>query len=163
MRDRRFVAKHRGGPLSKNKHYLMALWAAACAEHVLSVLWKNDIDQRPINAVRQARAWAGGEISVGDARKAAVAAHASARASRNAAATAAARAAGHAAATAHMADHCMATAWYALKGAELGGNNAERERRWQVRKLPKAIRDLVVSGCERRRIYPKQLSKTDTP
>ena len=35
MRDQRFVAVHRGGPLDLERHRELALWAAACAEHVL--------------------------------------------------------------------------------------------------------------------------------
>ncbi len=129
----------------------MALWAADCAERVLRVVWKNASDQRPVDALRQARAWARGQISVGASRAAAVAAHAAARASKDAAATAAARAAGHAVATAHMADHCLGAAAYALKAAEQGGINRERERQWQDRRLPTSIRNLVISALARRR------------
>ena len=151
MRDQRFVAEHRGGPLSMHNHQLMALWAVECTEHVLSAFWKADNDQRTFDALRQARAWAKGEISVGDARRAAVAAHAAARESKDAAATAAARAAGHAAGTAHMADHCLRAAGYSLKAAEHGGMNTEQERQWQDQKLPVSIQDLVTSAraCQR--------------
>ena len=149
MRDRRFVAEHRGGPLGRHNHRLMARWAADCAEHVLATLWNNDKDQRPFDAVRQARAWTSGEISVGDARKAAVSAHAAARETQDSPATAAARAAGHAAAVAHMADHCLGAAWYALKAAERGGMNRELERQWQDQQLPETIRDLVISARAR--------------
>ena len=38
MRDKRFKAEHRGGPLSLTKHRLLALWAADCVEHALSFL-----------------------------------------------------------------------------------------------------------------------------
>jgi hypothetical protein len=38
MRDRRFVAVHRGGPLDVTKHHLLAAWVADCAEHVLRFL-----------------------------------------------------------------------------------------------------------------------------
>ena len=34
MRDRRFVAVHRGGPLDRERHRLLAVWAAECAEHL---------------------------------------------------------------------------------------------------------------------------------
>ena len=153
MRDRRFVAEHRGGPLSMHNHQLMALWAAECAEHVLSALRKADNDQRPFDALRQARAWNRGENSVGDARQAAVAAHAAARESKDAAATAAARSAGHAAGTAHMADHCLGAAAYALKAAEQGGINTEQERQWQDQQLPISIRDLVIPARARRRAH----------
>ena len=34
-RDRRFITIRRGGTLSDANYYLLALWVAACAEHVL--------------------------------------------------------------------------------------------------------------------------------
>ncbi len=144
------MAEHRGGPLGMQNHRLMALWAADCAEHAVSVFWTTDSDKRPFDAIRQARAWAGGEVSVGDARKAATAAHAAAREEKSAAAIAAARAAGHAAGTAHMADHCLGAARYALKAAELGGISSENERLLQDQKLPDSIRELVISARARR-------------
>jgi hypothetical protein len=95
----------------------LALWAAGCAGHVLRCFEEAyPQDDRPRNAVEAAHAWARDEIRVGEARFAAVAAHAAARAAGDAAARAAARAAGHAAGTAHMAGHvphaaaCAATA-----------------------------------------------------
>ncbi len=150
MRDQRFVAEHCGGPLSKHNHQLMALWAADCAEHVLSFLWKADNDQRPFDAILQARAWARGEISVGDAQQAAIAAHAAARESEDNAATAAARAAGHAAGTAHMADHCLGAASYALKAVEFGEFNPKLERQWQDQQLPISILHLITSARQGR-------------
>ena len=151
MRDKRFVAEHRGGPLSMPDHRLLALWAAECAEHVLSKVWKDDSDQRPFDAIRQARAWARGEISVGEARKAAVAAHAAARESQVDAATAAARAAGHAVATAHMADHSLGGALYALKALKIAGQSIETERKWQDEQLPSEIRGLVLTARQSRK------------
>ena len=155
MRDRRFVAEHRGGPLDRHNHQLMALWAADCAEHALSAFWKIDNDLRPLDALRKVRAWARGEISVGDARKASLAAHAAAREAKDSAATAAARAAGHAAGTAHMADHCMDAAAYALNAAEQGEANTQQERQWQDLQLPVSIRDLVTSARAHRRLWGK--------
>lgn len=37
VRDPRFITIRRGGTLSDDHHRLLALWAAACAEHVLRV------------------------------------------------------------------------------------------------------------------------------
>jgi hypothetical protein len=82
-------------------------------------------DDRPRKAIEAARAWARGEIRVGEARSAALAAHAAARdaiagpaagctAARRAA-SAAARAAGHAAATAHVATHARGVTFYVDK------------------------------------------------
>lgn len=146
MRDKRFVAAHRGGPLGRAKHRLLAEWAADCAERVLPFFEKCGADDRPRRAIATARAWANEKASVGDAQKAAVAAHAVARAMKNKSATAAARAAGHAAATAHMADHSLGAAFYALKAIEATGASTDDERAWQVAKLPNAVRELVVSA-----------------
>lgn len=154
MRDKRFVAKHRSGPLSTDEHRLMALWAADCAEHVLRIIYRIAAVQPAFEAIRQARAWAKGEVSVGNARKAAIAAHRAARDSDDAAITAAIRAAGHAAATVHMADHCLSAAGYAIRAAELGGINAEAERLWQDQHLPTSIRELVLSARAKRQVLP---------
>jgi len=151
MRDRRFVAEHRGGPLSKDHHRLLALWAAGCAEHVLQALWTATDDNRTWEAVRLARAWAAGEIPVGDAQRAALAAHAAARACTNAAAQAAARSAGHAVATAHMADHSLGAAGYALKACQLADLPADDERHWQDQQLPPSLVQLVLSARAARR------------
>jgi hypothetical protein len=149
MRDKRFIAEHRGGLLRLREHRLLAKWAADCAEHVLFAFWKNTKDRRPFKAVEQARAWSNGQIPTEDAMKAAVTAHAAARACKDAAAKAAARAAGHAVATAHMADHCFGVG-YALRAVELAGMDVEKERQWQERRLPKTIRDLVRAGRDYR-------------
>jgi len=146
MRDRRFVAVHRGGALTTCDHKSMAMWAAACAEHVLATCWSNPADQRPAAAVEGARAWARGEITVGAVRQAALSAHDAAKESRSPQSIAAARAAGHAAATAHMADHCLRASEYALKAAELVGVALAQEHEWQDQQLPAAIRELVNSA-----------------
>ena len=150
MRDRRFVAVHRGGPLDLTRHRLLATWAADCAEHVLPLFQQCSSDIRPQRAIEIARAWAKGEVPVGSAQKAAVAAHAAAREVTNKAATAAARAAGHAVATAHMADHSLGPAIYGLKAVEAIGASASNERAWQFQQLPDAVRELVVSALEKR-------------
>lgn len=93
-----------------------------------------------------AQAWAQGGTTVGDARKAAVGAHAAARAVTSPSAIAAARAAGHAVATAHMADHSLGASTYALKAVSATGASAEAERAWQVEQLPDELRELVLSG-----------------
>lgn len=150
MRDRRFVAVHRGGPLDMAKHRRLAVWAAGCAERVLPLFEACRADERPRRATETARAWVKGEVSVGIACKAAVAAHAAARAMTNPSAIAAARAAGHAVATAHAADHCLGAALYALKAAAAAGGSTDAERAWQIEQLPDDVRELVVSALERR-------------
>jgi immunity protein 5 of polymorphic toxin system len=150
MRDRRFVAVHRGGPLDVARHRLLAAWAADCAEHVLPLFEASSSDDRPRRAVETARAWARGEVSVGDARKAAVGAHAAAREATCKSATAAARAAGHAAATAHMADHCLGPVIYARNAVEATGASGGLERAWQLKQLPDCLRELIVSALSTR-------------
>jgi hypothetical protein len=156
MRDNRFQAVHRGGPLDLQRHRLLAAWAADCAEHVLSLFGEAQAqDDRVQNAIATARAWVRSEVAVGAARAAAVAAHAAAREATQPAARAAARAAGHAVATAHMADHALEAAAYALQATQASNNKpdrdaaAERERVWQQERLPEEIRELVRSAKAR--------------
>src|SRR5690349_8578714 len=121
MRDRRFVAEHRGGPLSHESHILLARWAVDCAEEALPLFQECSNDPRPAQALEIARAWARGEVKTGAAMKASVAAHAAAREVRDPAANAAARATAQAVATAHFADHCMGALLYLLKAVECEG------------------------------------------
>ncbi len=150
-RDPRFVTLRRGGFLEDETHRRLALWAADCAEHVLGLFEREcPGDERPRNAVATARAWARGEVSMIQARRAAYAAHDAAKGAAGAAVLAA-RAAGHAAATAHMADHELGAAAYAIKAARAASPEAEREKAgedeadWQRRRLPAEIRELVLS------------------
>ncbi|HEY5466199.1 MAG TPA: hypothetical protein VIL27_04110 [Clostridia bacterium] len=120
----------------------LAFWAADCAEHVLSCFEeRHPDDDRPRKAIETVRAWARGEIKVGAARNAAVAAHAAARAAETPAACAAGRSAGQAAGTAHMAGHAIHAAEYAAKAVALAASPdgaedaAIREREWQHQRL----------------------------
>ena len=64
-RDPRFVTIRRGGTLTDADHQLLALWAAACAEHVLALFESaQPEDPRPRQAIEAARAWARGEIKM---------------------------------------------------------------------------------------------------
>ena len=78
MRDQRFVAEHRSGPLKKEQHCQLITWACACAEHVLPLFGANP-DERLENALLVAKAWAQGHASTGQAMKASLAAHTVAR------------------------------------------------------------------------------------
>jgi hypothetical protein len=155
-RDPRFVTIRRGGRLEDAQHRMLAAWAADCAEHVLHFFTlEHPEDDRPRRAIDQARVWSRGEISMTEAREAAYAAHAAARAASGAAREAA-RAAGHAAATAHMADHELGAAAYAIRAvraalpADRGEEAGKIECQWQREQLPEPIRDLVLSDEERR-------------
>lgn len=150
MRDKRFIAEHRCGPLKREQHYQLMNWACDCAEHVLP-LFGEKIDERLIHALNVGRAWAQGNVSVGEARKASIDAHAVARESKNPVATDVARAAGHAAATAHMADHSLGTALYALKAVKNAGKSLDEEREWQDQQLPSEIKELVLTARESKR------------
>jgi len=161
MRDKRFVARHRGGLLKPEQHRQLAAWAADCAERLLPLFEACAAnDNRPRLAIETARAWAAGRVAVGTAQKAAVAAHAAARTVMDSAAIAAARAAGHAVATAHAADHCMGPVIYGTKAREAAGRDAEAERVWQLKQLPVKLRQLVAYGLMRKTRRPVRASKT---
>ena len=151
VRDKRFVAVHRGGPLALAEHRLLATWAADCADHLLPLFQLHSSDDRPQRAIEIGRAWARGEIKTGVAQRAAVASHAAARETSNEAAVAVARAAGHAVATAHFADHCLGPIIYGAKAVDATGGSADEERAWQLARLPIEVRELVISAIERRR------------
>jgi hypothetical protein len=150
VRDPRFVTIRRGGTLTDADHQLLALWAAACAEHVLDLFESaRPEDPRPRQAIKQARAWARGEIPMSQARTAGGHAMGAARDLRGAARHAA-YAAGQAGAVAHVAAHELGAAAYAIKAVRAvvpeGESDAagRLECRWQRDQLPDAIRDLVL-------------------
>jgi hypothetical protein len=150
VRDPRFVTIRRGGTLTDADHRLLALWAASCAEHVLGLFESAQPgDQRPRQAVAQARAWARGEVTMMQARAAGGHAMGAARDLRGAARHAA-YAAGQAGAVAHVAAHELGAAAYAIKAARaaapagLSGAAGRHECEWQRNQLPEAIRQLVL-------------------
>ena len=103
VRDLRFVTIRRGGTLTDSDHYLLALWAASCAEHVLHLFESaQPEDPRPREAIEHARAWVRGEVKMKQARTAGGHAMGAARNLRGAARHAA-YAAGQAGAVAHVA------------------------------------------------------------
>ncbi len=107
----------------------LVIWATDCAEHVLSYFEeKYPKDKRPRKAIEAGRAWIREEITVGEARTAAFAAHAAARDVEEGVTQAVARAAGHAAATVHVAGHAIHTAIYAAAFID-------NERMWQYQHL----------------------------
>ena len=149
-RDPRFITIRRGGTLTDSDHRLLALWAAACAEHVLPLFEAvQPSDSRPRQAIELTRAWARGEIKMSQSRNSAGHAQAAARV-LSGAARHAAFAAGQAAAVAHVAAHELGAAAYAIKAVRAAapkgeGENAGRlECEWQREQLPEAIRELVL-------------------
>lgn len=160
-RDPRFIAEHRGGALTREEHQLLAQWAMECVLHGIHILKVQAVDELISQALDVTRQWIAGEATVGDARKAAIAAHAAARKTGEPVMKNLARAAGHAAATAHMADHAPGAALYTLKAiaADSGADSMAAEQHWQTDHLPETIRELVSSAIgEKMRLI--HISKT---
>jgi hypothetical protein len=155
-RDPRLVTIRRGGTLTDAGHYLLALWAADCAGHVLH-FFEGDMpdDSRPRKAIELARAWARGEVTMSESRNGAFAANAAARDLRGPAREAA-HAAGQAAAVPHVAEHELGAAAYGIRAARAAASPGESleagraERDWQRDQLPAAIRQLVLEDQARR-------------
>ena len=149
-RDPRFITIRRGGTLQDSHHWLLAEWAADCGEHVLHLFEQvQPNDERPRQAIEQARAWVRGEIKMSQSRAAGGHAMAAARA-LSGAARYAAYAAGQAAVVAHVAAHELGAAAYAILAARAaapegrGESAGRRECQWQREHLPDAIRELVL-------------------
>jgi Imm-5 like putative immunity protein len=150
IRDPRFITVRRGGSLQDDDHHLLAIWAADCAGHVLHHFeGARPKDDRPRQAIDLARAWAGGESTMTEARTAAGHANAAAR-DLTGPARHAAYAAGQAAAVAHVAAHELGAAAYAIRAAQAAAAQEDAEEagrlecRWQRAQLPGEIRDLVL-------------------
>jgi hypothetical protein len=150
VRDPRLVTIRRGGTLTDTDHRLLALWAASCAEHVLSLFESaRPEDPRPRQAIEHARAWVRGEVKMMQARAAGGHAMGAAR-DLQGAARHAAYAAGQAGAVAHVAAHELGAAAYAIKAARAAAPEGLREAaghlecQWQRDQLPEAIRELVL-------------------
>jgi len=116
---------------------------------VLPYFRQQKIDKRLNDALKAAKEWERGEISVGDARKASLEAIAVANENSDPASIAVARAVGHAVATAHMADHSLKAVEYALKAIKISGQSIDAERKWQNNQLPLRIKDLILSARKR--------------
>jgi thymidine phosphorylase len=150
VRDPRLTTVRRGGTLTDEDHHLLALWAAACAEHVLPLFEAaRPEDPRPRQAIEHARAWVRGEVTMMQARAAGGHAMGAARDLRGAARHAA-YAAGQAGVVAHVAAHDLGAAAYAIKAARAaaadgaGETAARMECRWQRDQLPDQVRALVL-------------------
>lgn len=140
MRDKRFVATHRGGELTVQNHRKMMEWAIACFNRVLPMYYK-ELDEPLIKAIKVANDWKDGNCSTGEAIKASREVHAFARTLEEPISCLIARAVGHGVATAHMADHCMGPALYVQKALKLAGKSYEKEKSWQIEKLKELLPD----------------------
>lgn len=127
VRDPRLITIRRGGTLTDSDHRLLALWATACAEHVLHLFESvQPSDRRPRHAIEQIRAWAGGGITMSQSRAAG----------------------GHAMAAAR---ELRAAARHAAYAPGRDGEGAgTRECRWQRQQLPDAIRHVVLEDQQLR-------------
>ncbi|MFA5868482.1 MAG: putative immunity protein [Candidatus Bathyarchaeia archaeon] len=138
---------------SKQDQRSLAIWAADCAERVLPLFERAyPEDDRPRKAIEACRTWVRtGVFKMSEIRGASLAAHAAARvAKENDAACFAARAAGQAVATAHVPQHALGGAYYALKAiAAADPTNAEanvaKERDWQAQRLPENLRQEIMA------------------
>ena len=156
VRDPRLVTVRRGGSLSDADHHLLALWAAECAEHVLG-LFESALpdDDRPRTAIEAVRSWVRGDLPMMRTRAAGGHAMGAARDLRGAPRFAA-YAAGQAAVVAHVAEHDLGAAAYAIKAAVAAAAPDESEatrlaeRQWQRDRLPDAVRALVLEDQQRR-------------
>jgi len=156
VRDPRLITVRRGGSLSDDDHRELALWSALCAEHVLPLFERAvPTDDRPRQAIGAARAWARGELPMMQAR--ALGGHAMGAARPlTGAARFAAYAAGQAACVAHVSEHDLGAAAYAIRAmvADAVRDQAERVRHrecvWQRTQLPVRLRALVIEDEARR-------------
>ncbi len=156
VRDPRLVTTRRGGTLADADHHLLALWAAACAEHVLDLFESEQPgDDRPRQAIEHARAWVRGDVPMMEARAAGGHAMGAARPLRGAARFAA-YAAGQAACVAHVPEHDLGAAAYAIKAVgvaapgDASDTSMRRECQWQRAQLPDSVRELVLEDQRRR-------------
>ncbi len=156
VRDPRLVTTRRGGTLTDPDHHLLALWAASCAEHVLGLFESaHPGDVRPREAIAQARRWVRGEVAMMQSRAAGGHAMGAARPLCGPARFAA-YAAGQAACVAHVPEHELGAAAYAIKAvrvslpAEEGQAAGRAECAWQRSRLPDRIRALVLDDQRRR-------------
>ena len=150
VRDPRLITVRRGGTLTDAHHQLLAVWAVACAEHVLPLFERERPDDpRPRDALDVARGWIRGEVPMREAHRTAFVANAAGKDLPDPARFAA-LAAGQAVAVAHVAAHDLGAAAYAIRAASAAAPEAEREtarlreRDWQREQVPAELRDLVL-------------------
>ena len=156
VRDPRLITIRRGGSLTDEHHHLLALWAAACAERVLPLFEAAaPDDSRPREALEGIRAWARGELPMMQAR--ALGGHAMGAARPlSGAPRFAAYAAGQAAVVAHVPEHDLGAAAYAIKAVRAAAPASEAlaagraECAWQRTEIPDGLRTLVLEDQARR-------------
>jgi hypothetical protein len=143
-RDPRLVTVRRGGTLQDADHHRLAFWAADCAEHVLHLFeQERPGDDRPRRAIELARAWARGELTMTQARRAAFA-NAAAR-DVSGAAKLVARSAAQAVVVSHVPAHQLGAAAYAIRAVRVAANTAsQRDPRTRAGRPEAAQRGVLV-------------------
>jgi hypothetical protein len=129
--------------LSEDDRRVLAVCAAGCAARTLSLFEVRALDdRRPRDAIDGLRAFARGEVRIGEVRALAAGAHAAARKIGDPAAVA--RGTGQAAAVAHMAVRARGVA-YTTKAAGLAAPDdpaaVAREAEWRLRHASPAVRE----------------------
>lgn len=155
-RDPRLITVRRGGTLSDEHHRMLAEWAAVCAEHVLPLFEAaHPDDSRPRDAIELGRGWIRGEVPMKEAHRKAFVANAAGR-DQPAPVKFTALSAGQAVAVAHVAEHALGAAAYAIRAAAASVPSEEaeqarlRERDWQRERIPAELRELVLEDQQRR-------------
>ncbi len=130
--------------VKETDHKGLATWAIDCVERVLPFFTTQfPEDPRPREALETLQTWINtGVFKMSVIRGASLASHAAAReVGEDTPARSAARAAGQAVATAHVRDHAIAAANYALQAVhrasspEIAPNAVIKERSWQYHRL----------------------------
>jgi len=124
---------------------ILALWAADCAEHVLTY-FESELpnDDRPRKAIEACRKWAAtGIFRMTEIRKASLDAHAAAKVAKNDDAKYAAHSAGQAVGTAHVPTHAFGASVYAIRAVAAHTGNLDdglvKERDRQLSYLHKLV------------------------
>ena len=142
MRNRLFVAEHRGGLLSLADHRSLMKWALLCTEH-LGEYYVLPEEEVITSALEIGHRWSEGKAMTGEAMNASRTVHAFARTVEDKPSQFYCRAVGQAVATAHMADHSLGPVWYGRKMLVLLNRHAEKELSWQLERLADLNPDLL--------------------
>ncbi len=145
---------------ARSKQRILATWAADCAERVLPLFEAaRPDDDRPRKAIERCREWVRtGVFRMADIRAHSLGAHAAARMTQeDSPARFAARAAGHSVATAHVPQHALGAAFYALRAIAAADPsraraNVAKERRWQLGRLPQKLRHDMEEFADQRKL-----------
>ena len=159
MRNRRFVAVHRGGLLTVEEHKALMSWALECLK-AADALYGRTLDPTLIEAREAALAWLSGTKPTGALMEASREVHRFARTLDAPVERAVARAFGHAAATAHASDHAMGVPIYLAKAFKAAGLEGGPERARELvllGRLPGDLGDVVAET-----LYGKEHPRTRT-